>query len=580
MNAPLPKDALAVAALPVNQIQPSSSNPRKHFDEAYIAELAESIKAHGLIQPITVRPHPVDTNGLWPYEIIVGECRWRAAKLAGLVDIPAFIRMIDDRQMLEIQIIENLQRRDVHPLEEADGYRELMDRHGYKAEEIAAKISKSKGYVYARLKLTALHDTGRDAFFAGQLDASTALLVARISGASLQARAVKEITEGYNGPLSYRNAQNHIRHHFTIRLEQATFKLDDAKLLPAVGSCTACPKRSGNNPELYADLEDADVCTDTACFEDKRMARRDQLVAIAEKKGIKVITGEEAAEFMPHGPFHLNSSQHVSLAARVPGDPQHRTYREILGDNAPVTTLVEDHNNHLIELGEPTALAKALRKAGWQPDLLASHEEAEKQAKREQAVAEREAKQQAAQAENERRKAMATPLIERARAAYDAGELNADRVLLLLAVAFMRFDFAYNGEPDSRLERFGITLPDTSIDDENAGSEMEAAAAAMRSQWSAGQALAYLLDVLTCEECSVNQWNYDPERDQPFTLQDLTALLPANGKPRPHVAYALAYRDEWRTWSGKGKKPGWVIDYLARGGNIDDLKAPELAEAA
>ena len=120
MNAPLPPDAVAVASLPVAEIVPSPSNPRKHFDETYIAELAESIKAHGLIQPITVRPLPLDAmfeynkrrkkgDASAPrYEIVVGECRWRAAQLAGLTEIPGFWRELDDKAVLEIQVIENL----------------------------------------------------------------------------------------------------------------------------------------------------------------------------------------------------------------------------------------------------------------------------------------------------------------------------------------------------------------------------------------------------------------------------------------------------------------------------------------
>ena len=136
MNAPLPPDAVAVATLPVSAITPSPSNPRKHFDDAYIAELAESIKSHGLIQPITVRPVPLDAlfeynrkhanradlADVPTYEIVVGECRWRAARQAGLTEIPAFWRELDDKQVLEIQVIENLQRRDVHVLEEADAW--------------------------------------------------------------------------------------------------------------------------------------------------------------------------------------------------------------------------------------------------------------------------------------------------------------------------------------------------------------------------------------------------------------------------------------------------------------------------
>ena len=570
MNAPLPPEAVAVASIPVAEILASPSNPRKHFDDAYITELAASIKAHGLIQPITVRPLPLESflefnrhrapdDDTHPsYELVVGECRWRAAKLAGLSEIPAFWRELDDKQVLEIQVVENLQRRDVHPIEEAEGYEQLMYRHGYSADDIAAKIGKSKGYVYARLKLTALRDTAREAFFAGQLDASTALLIARIPGATLQKKATQMILEGYSGqPLSYRAAVNYIRSDFTISLKQATFKLDDATLLPAVGSCQDCPKRSGNCPEICADLDNADVCTDTACFNDKRLARRDQLIAIAEKKGIKVIVGEAATDFMPYGPYELDSSTYVSLNTRVPGDAQHRTYREILGEAAPISTLVEDSRNQMIELGEPTALAKALRKAGWQPDLLVSNEEAaqqqasdERAAQREQQAAEREAQLAAGKLENERRTALATTLIERARTAHDAGETNPDLFIKLLAVAWVRFDAAFNGVPDeTRLARFGITLPEEADDDEY---QVLAGVTFAMQQWSSGTSLAYLLDVLTSEECTAaTNYHYDPARDLPCTLNDLAALLPAETVLSPTQA---AQAPDTGAAKPKGKK--------------------------
>src|SRR4029077_2484737 len=103
------------------------------------------------------------------------ERRWRAAKAAGLVEIPATVRVLDDEAVLEIQVIENLQRSDLHPLEEARGYQQLVEKHGHSVEEIAAKVHKSKGYVYGRLKLCALPEAAADLFLAGKLDASRAL---------------------------------------------------------------------------------------------------------------------------------------------------------------------------------------------------------------------------------------------------------------------------------------------------------------------------------------------------------------------------------------------------------------------
>lgn len=540
MNAPLPPEARAVATLPVAAITPSPSNPRKHFDDAYIAELAESIKAHGLIQPITVRPLPLERHFEFnrknieaadhpAYELVVGECRWRAAKLAGLTEVPGFWRELDDKAVLEIQVIENLQRRDVHPIEEAEGYEQLMQRHGYKADEIAAKIGKSRGYVYARLKLTALCPPARDAFFAGRLDASTALLVARIPGAALQKRAVKEITESYDGqPLSYRNAKNHIRHHFTISLKQATFPLDDADLVPAAGACATCPKRSGNAIEICADLEDEDVCTDTACFEDKRLTRRQQLIDHAEKRGITVFSGDKAKEIAPYGLGSLKEDLYVNLDETVEGDAQERTYREILGDQLPVAALLETgHGRHevIVELGEPTALAKALRKAGWQPDLLKTTEEQEAaqqdRQQREAEKAERDALDAAKKDEAARLRQLRDDIL--ARLNDDSPLDRLPELVYLFAGAFIRREHEYGDVETEYLERYGYPLPE----EYDPGEETPKIIDAMNA-WPLRKVMAFLFEYLLYEDARVSyDWKIgDPTPANLSSLAEFVGLYP------------------------------------------------------
>lgn len=543
MNAPLPPDAVAVASLPVAEIVPSPSNPRKHFDETYIAELAESIKAHGLIQPITVRPLPLDAilqynkrrkhdDDSHPrYEIIVGECRWRAAQQAGLTEIPGFWRELDDKQVLELQVIENLQRRDVHEIEEAEGYEALMKRHGYTADEIAAKIGKSRGYVYARLKLTALCEEARTAFFDDKLDASTALLIARIPGATLQKRAVKEVTCGYDGePLSYRNAKNHIQHHFTISLKQATFPLDDAALVPAAGSCADCPKRSGNAPDLCADLKDEDVCTDTQCFDEKRLARRAQLVAHAEQLKIPVITGPEAWQA-------YSDEMRLNPDDVVEGDGQERTYREILGDALPKpAALVEighHQREHMVELVDATAMAKALQKAGWTPDLFkdkdgekaAQQDPAELQRRQEERAAEAaqmEAKEKAAEAENAWRKKLTEALAERLKTASD-GSLNTDPIVIALAIAWLRQETNYVELPEDTLNQWGIELP-AEYDEAD---ELERICADM-VKWPVGKALAFLFTALCAHEDEVSKWDFNPEKSKPHSMLAIAEAIDFN----------------------------------------------------
>lgn len=139
------------AELPVAQIVPGKYQPRRHFDEAYIEELAESIRAHGIIQPLVVR---LLGEGL--YEIIAGERRFRAAQVAGLDSVPVVIRDLSDQKALEFAIIENVQRQDLNPIEEAEGYQRLMDEFGYTQEALSEKIGKSRSHIANLLRLLQL----------------------------------------------------------------------------------------------------------------------------------------------------------------------------------------------------------------------------------------------------------------------------------------------------------------------------------------------------------------------------------------------------------------------------------------
>ena len=137
--------------LPIAQVEPGLNQPRKHFDEEALAELAESIRQHGILQPLTVRRL---ASGY--YQIIAGERRWRAARLAGLEEVPAIIIEADDRKVMELGLIENLQREDLNPMEEAAGYRTLIQEYGLTQEEAAKRVSKSRPAVANAMRLLAL----------------------------------------------------------------------------------------------------------------------------------------------------------------------------------------------------------------------------------------------------------------------------------------------------------------------------------------------------------------------------------------------------------------------------------------
>ena len=141
----------ASSTLPISQIESFAGQPRKNFDEAALAELADSIREHGLIQPLTVRRL---SSGY--YQIIAGERRWRAAKLAGLKELPVVIIEADDRKAMELAMIENLQREDLNPMEEAEGYRALVEQYGLTQEQAAASVGKSRSAVANAMRLLRL----------------------------------------------------------------------------------------------------------------------------------------------------------------------------------------------------------------------------------------------------------------------------------------------------------------------------------------------------------------------------------------------------------------------------------------
>jgi len=157
-------DGKRVESLAINQIQPGKYQPRRQFDEEKLQELADSIKQNGVMQPIVVRP--VDEGA---YEIIAGERRWRAAQKADLKEMPAIVRDIDDKQALELALIENIQRQDLNPVEEAQGYRRLMDEFSYTQEELAKSVGKSRSHVANLLRLLQLPDEIKRYVDKGQL---------------------------------------------------------------------------------------------------------------------------------------------------------------------------------------------------------------------------------------------------------------------------------------------------------------------------------------------------------------------------------------------------------------------------
>lgn len=263
-----------VVNVPVEDLFEDAKNRKVGgYDKAKLSQLAESIKAVGVQQPAVVR------RAGDKFEIVAGVRRWMATKLAGLETLPCIVRKLDDFAVLKIRIIENLQREDVHPLDEADGYARLLDRDAYDVEHLAQEVGKSVSYVYQRLKLRDLIAPVREMLVNGKLTAGHAIMIARLQP-DQQTIILNKWTDG----TSIRELDEFIREQILMDLSKTAFKKDDADLVPRAGSCSTCMKRSGAQTSLFADVCKKDYCLDPKCFQ----AKLDALVA----RGIKQLAGQ------------------------------------------------------------------------------------------------------------------------------------------------------------------------------------------------------------------------------------------------------------------------------------------------
>jgi ParB family chromosome partitioning protein len=351
----------------LSRIAESSTNPRRSFTG--MAELTASVQAHGVLVPILVRPvnGHVDAqsrNALAirgtdtpDFEIVAGARRFRAAEAAGLADIPVRIREMTDDEALELQVVENLQREDVHPMEEALGYQKLVERPGYDVAAIAAKVGRSESYVYQRMKLLDLIKPVEEAFLENSITAGHAVLIARLSPKD-QAEALdncrdqhRRDTDGRPMLCGVRELAAFISSNIHLDLHSAAFKKDDPDLLPAAGACTSCVKRTGFVPHLWPDIAHKDTCTDRHCYQDKLRAHISAKKAKLEKAGpvFQISTHYqrtpgEGKEILPQGEYREvdagDKCEHARKALVVSGyhdvgkvktvcsDPQCKIHRQ------------------------------------------------------------------------------------------------------------------------------------------------------------------------------------------------------------------------------------------------------------
>lgn len=174
--------------LPITEIEPNRAQPRKKFDDAALAELADSIRQHGVITPVLVRPLADGT-----YQLVAGERRWRAARMAGINELPALIKELTDSQAMELALIENLQREDLNPVEEAEGYRTLMERYGLTQDEVAQRVNKSRPAVANAVRLLGLPNEVRELLANGSLTSGHARALLAVEDKSQISALAREI---------------------------------------------------------------------------------------------------------------------------------------------------------------------------------------------------------------------------------------------------------------------------------------------------------------------------------------------------------------------------------------------------
>ncbi len=406
----------------VDTIHESATNPRRTFDETKLQELAESIRTNGLIQPITVRPN---SEG---FEIVAGARRFRAAQLAELFSLPARIVDIDDAQTLEWQLVENSQRVDVHPYEEAQGFQRLLDMPAYDVATLVEKSGKSASHVYARLSLLQLIPSIAEAFSAERITASHANLLARLPQES-QAEAFEQCwrkdwqdKEPHLLPAKHLSAW--IQTNLYLSLADAPFSKEDPTLNPPAGACVTCPRRSGFNTSLFPDVQ-GDQCLDAPCFHtkvnahiDREIAARPELVQI--ENGWRRAT-EQRPEAVQRG--HFREIEHPDNPDAEPVAPCEAARPAIIvyGKRVGTTLTVCTDNNCPVH--DPRAAARrAEHPEPVMPPAAPAETEEEAEARRQQ----HEQQRKEYEAEQERRAEERRRQQEREEELYEAQQVQRD----------------------------------------------------------------------------------------------------------------------------------------------------------
>ncbi|AKA35366.1 ParB/RepB/Spo0J family partition protein [Flagellimonas lutaonensis] len=264
---------LQIENIPIGKIKPDPKQPRKTFDEKQLQQLSDSIKEFGVLQPITVRKSGKD------FIIVMGERRFRASKIARKNTIPSIVRTYENDEVLEVQIIENLQRKDVEPTEEAEAIAYLSDK--YQPSEIAKRLGRTDNFIRQRLKLAGLIDGFKHFVRNGEMTISLGVGVALFEPEEQQ-MMLETMGEDYNSHQINRMIKDQ-----TYDLEKAPFDVADKTLVAKAGSCVECPFNAANQGNLFG--EGKMVCTKSPCFETKKTKSFLNLIEKSKKKNLLLI---------------------------------------------------------------------------------------------------------------------------------------------------------------------------------------------------------------------------------------------------------------------------------------------------
>ena len=459
------QDSSAFQFIAIDQIHDSTTNPRQTFEQSKLDELAESIRQHGLIQPITVRPN---SDG---FEIVVGARRFRAAQLAELFAVPARIVELNDAAAMEWQLVENSQRVDVHPYEEAQGFQRLLDLPGYDVTALVAKSGKSAAHIYARLSLLQLIPTVAEAFVQERITASHANLIARLPQEHQQAAFEncwrKDWQDKEAHLLPAKHLSTWVRANLYLNLAEAPFDREDITLKPEAGACVTCPRRSGFNTSLFADVQ-GDQCLDAPCFQakvsahiDRQVAARPELVSIEtawrapKEQHPGALQKHQYRELtIPDNPDAEPPCAHTKSAIIVFGKHAGRTLTVCTEPDCPVHNPREAARIAQEQVKNPQPVMAPAPEQGTEAEAAqrqAEHEQrmseyqAEQQRKEEERKAEFERQQKEYEAEQARREkqrkarvATFERIIEHAPASFNPAQL---RVFLRIFIQMEPYEF-------------------------------------------------------------------------------------------------------------------------------------------